>query len=439
MLCNTIRKSSYDRIGNILTGPQGTYTYGETNYTNPHGATAIGGTSLTYDDNGNVTAYGSNTHSWNYRDRLTKSIVGGVNTFYGYDFNNDRVTKGNGTTTTTYANKYYTVASATTTKYIFDNSGILLATVEGNGSATSTEFSHADHLNSTTITTDEDGDIVSVKDYLPYGSERVSTGDPVARTYICEFGDSETSLSYLNARYYSGDEGKFLSQDPVFWENPASQNLENPQSLNSYSYALNNPINESDPSGEDPLDTISNFVGAAADTIASFVNAAFHPISTVTNIANAISNPAQTINNVVSSAKAYVDTFKAANQDQRDAMIGQLGGSFGLPLIGMTGKVGKLGNIADNALVVRGGNIANQSATKINAAGGASGFSVQCSGTCTSISQLGELGKNLRNNYVGVTTAGAIRQAGGSVIKTHGFGSHATVFGLTGEQASTLF
>ena len=264
----------------------------------------------------------------------------------GYDFNNDRVTKGNGTATTTFIGRYYTVASATTTRYIFDNNGILLATVEGNGTATSTEFSHADHLNSTTITTDEDGNVISAKDYYPFGSERITTGEPVARTYIGEYGDTETSLSYLNARYYQNSRGQFLSQDPVFWESPGSQNLQNPQSLNSYSYAQNDPINSSDPTGESPLDTISNFAGAAADTIASAVNAVLHPISTVKNIVSAVSNPTQTINNIVSSAKSYAETFKAANQDQRDAMIGQLGGSLGLPVIGMTGKVGTVANVA---------------------------------------------------------------------------------------------
>src|SRR3989344_5367186 len=74
----------------------------------------------------------------------------------GYDFNNDRVTKGNGTATTTYANKYYTVASATTTKHVFDNQGTLLATIEGNGTATSTNFVHTDHLGGTDIVVDED-------------------------------------------------------------------------------------------------------------------------------------------------------------------------------------------------------------------------------------------------------------------------------------------
>ncbi|MBI4118587.1 MAG: VCBS repeat-containing protein [Parcubacteria group bacterium] len=263
---------TYDRIGNIATTSRlGDYTYAETNYANPHAATSIGGVSVTYDNNGNVIFFGSDIYGWNYRDRMASSTVGGITTFYGYDFQNDRVTKGNGTATTTYVGSYYTVASATTTKHIFDTSGTLLATVEGNGTATSTNFSHADHLNSTTITTDEDGDVTQALDYYPYGSERVSTGSNATdRHYIGERFDTETSLNYLNARYYQNSRGQFMSQDPVARDvammkpmleyiltvnkKPGEINreavLSNPQLLNSYSYSGNNPITMSDPSGE---------------------------------------------------------------------------------------------------------------------------------------------------------------------------------------------
>jgi RHS repeat-associated protein len=34
--------------------------------------------------------------------------------------------------------------------------------------------------------------------------------------YIGQYADDATSLSYLNARYYSPTQGQFLSEDPVF-------------------------------------------------------------------------------------------------------------------------------------------------------------------------------------------------------------------------------
>ena len=56
--------------------------------------------------------------------------------------------------------------------------------------------------------------------------------------------------AFLNARYYNGTPGQFLSEDPVFLGDPKSQVLTDPQSLNSYSYANDNPIVKSDPSGK---------------------------------------------------------------------------------------------------------------------------------------------------------------------------------------------
>jgi RHS repeat-associated protein len=62
--------------------------------------------------------------------------------------------------------------------------------------------------------------------------------------------DAATSLSYLNARYYNSAQGQFVSQDPIFNGSPKNQNLSNPQSLNTYSYALDNPVTIEDPSGK---------------------------------------------------------------------------------------------------------------------------------------------------------------------------------------------
>jgi RHS repeat-associated protein len=57
-------------------------------------------------------------------------------------------------------------------------------------------------------------------------------------------------LALLNARYYNGAQGQFLSEDPVFWGDPKSQNLVDPQSVNTYSYSEDNPIVREDPLGK---------------------------------------------------------------------------------------------------------------------------------------------------------------------------------------------
>ncbi len=71
--------------------------------------------------------------------------------------------------------------------------------------------------------------------------------------YIGQDYDPESTLSYLNARYYDSGRGQFTSQDPVFWEINQTPDgirvLTNPQTLNSYSYAGNNPVVYKDASG----------------------------------------------------------------------------------------------------------------------------------------------------------------------------------------------
>jgi RHS repeat-associated protein len=167
------------------------------------------------------------------------------------------------TTTTIYPFKWYSVASstgtgakyATTTDYVL-NGDTLLSTIDqqtASGVATGTaktRYIHPDHLGSTNVVTDENDNVVQTLDSYPYGATRisVSTSTNEQRKYIGQFSD-QSNLDYLNARYYSPAQGDFLSEDPVFLGQPKQQNLQDPQSLNSYSYSDDNPITKKDPTG----------------------------------------------------------------------------------------------------------------------------------------------------------------------------------------------
>lgn len=57
----------------------------------------------------------------------------------------------------------------------------------------------------------------------------------------------------MMARYYSGSVGRFVSPDPLAFNNRSKEAqdevLDNPQKWNAYTYALNNPIKFIDPDG----------------------------------------------------------------------------------------------------------------------------------------------------------------------------------------------
>ena len=81
-------------------------------------------------------------------------------------------------------------------------------------------------------------------EYLPFGEVKVRTGsDPVHHTFTGHEEDLETSLIYANARYYDPVIGRFITADPTV------QRPSDPQDLNRYAYARNNPVRFIDPSG----------------------------------------------------------------------------------------------------------------------------------------------------------------------------------------------
>jgi RHS repeat-associated protein len=62
--------------------------------------------------------------------------------------------------------------------------------------------------------------------------------------------DAESGLDYFGARYYASNMGRFMSPDWAAKAEPVPYaKLDNPQSLNLYSYVGNNPLSRFDPDG----------------------------------------------------------------------------------------------------------------------------------------------------------------------------------------------
>jgi|GEM_PF-2426956 len=104
-------------------------------------------------------------------------------------------------------------------------------------------YYHSDHLGSSSLITDANGQLDQHYQYLPYGepfvSQKLNTG--VRFTFSGKERDSETGLSYFGARYYSSDVSVWLSVDPLASQAPG---------WTPYRYGFNNPISFIDPSGK---------------------------------------------------------------------------------------------------------------------------------------------------------------------------------------------
>ncbi len=73
-----------------------------------------------------------------------------------------------------------------------------------------------------------------------------ASGSDVAYKYTGKELDSSTALYFYEARYYDAALGRFISADTIV------PDPNNPQYLNRYTYALNNPLRYTDPTGQCP-------------------------------------------------------------------------------------------------------------------------------------------------------------------------------------------
>jgi len=246
---------TYDAIGNITSQSVGSTT---TNYiydtVHKHAVNQISlyGTDYyyTYDDNGNMTSgpdftnpaqIASRTITYN-ADNMPVRIehAGTVVTNFLYDGNGVRAKKDvQGGGTTFYVNKNFEVINGEPVGYIFAGN-LRIAKI----TASDSNYFHKDHLGSSTVMTDETGTPVEASEYMPFGHLRDHIGTEVTDyKFTDQELDPSTNLYNYDARLYDPVIGRFISPDP-FVQNPFD-----PQSLNRYSYCLNDPLIYTDPSG----------------------------------------------------------------------------------------------------------------------------------------------------------------------------------------------
>lgn len=274
---------SYDARDNITTTTFGTtspvtrtFAYSGVS-AGPHATTSISTTAsgvspdtFTYDAGGELT--GKSVHSsptesvshvlaWDSLGHLisdtptpsggsTCSVTSSANCTTGsvYDVDGNRLLRrvsdgSGGQTTTLYLPGQEVIQSpsgAVTAVRTYADGGSSVATRDASG----LHWLLPDGQGSAQITVDAGTSTSDRQRYLPYGAARPSASDlaHTDRGYLGKVLDDSTGVVSMGARPYDPDLGTFLSADPML-------NPDDPQTLNPYAYALDNPTTKSDPSG----------------------------------------------------------------------------------------------------------------------------------------------------------------------------------------------
>ncbi len=261
-----------------------------------------------YDLSGNLTQDAElRKFSYNGENKQTevKDANNQVTATYEYDGDGNRVKK--------------TIpGTGETTIFVYDADGDLSAEYTLNAPPTpnpTTNYLTADALGSPRVITDNFGNVVARRDFMPFG-EDINSGignrttglkydsDNITQRFTRKERDKETGLDYFEARYYSSKWGRFTSSDEfvggpeeliefdgMLGHNPTFYaELAEPQSLNKYQYCLNNPLRYVDPDGHQSTvaDAFFRYVAPALPAILAPAAPAIVPVVIVLVAAAAV-------------------------------------------------------------------------------------------------------------------------------------------------------
>jgi RHS repeat-associated protein len=211
---------------------------------------------------------GSQALTWDVQGNLASDTEGTRTTGYVYDADGNllirRAPNGNGesviylgtteihvktsgSTTTTWQNRSYTLG----------DSGPVIGERTTQPGTPALSWLTGDQHGTSTLSMDAATQAITNRYTTPFGADRGTTPTnwPDDKGFLGKPDDSTTGLTSIGARQYDPTTGRFISVDPQL-------DLADPQSLNGYAYADNNPTTDSDPTGRMLYDSDTGAEGA---------------------------------------------------------------------------------------------------------------------------------------------------------------------------------
>jgi RHS repeat-associated protein len=210
-----------------------------------------------------------------------------------------------------------------------------------NGIALSAEqvyFYYNDPAGTPLAMSDASGNVVWRANYLPFGEEMIDVSTVQNnKMFVGKEKDSESGYLYFGARYLDPQAGRFTSVDSIGPVNTATGKIDkmllsNPQMLNRYAYALNNPYRYFDPDGRKTTviityDTVKYSIGPLKFSWTFGSHAAVHVdnpkgVTTLYDPAGSIYNPKDEFGGPIrgsddrfAGAEADLNAYKKAQEE----------------------------------------------------------------------------------------------------------------------------
>ena len=285
---------NYDSSGNIAyKSDVGTYLY---NGSQPHAVSRAGNISYGYDANGNQTTGDGRAITYTVFDK-PNSITKGTNRVeFAYGIGNSRYQRkdyegGVLQQSTLYLGSTERITENGSTFYKRYLGGVAIASYYPSTTVQQLSYLLKDHIGSNHSVLNDAGLITATMHFSAFGQRQGSNwktpltsflyaplNDITTRGFTGHEQVDSVGIVHMNGRIYDPRLGRFLQADPVV------QAPRNSQSLNRYSYVLNNPLSYTDPSG---YFSLKSFFRLAVAAVASYFTFGAAYAWMATSLANA--------------------------------------------------------------------------------------------------------------------------------------------------------